>query len=437
MTKKARTTGVPRQKKLPVEVAAEKGIEKKTYETQAEREARIQRWLVRITLVALTVVIVLVGATLLVDQVIIPNQAVAVVNGDTITVREFQNRVKFERARIYQLVLGQLQFLQSLGFDENSAYQQLQQFPPYSTYINELNFPDQLGRRGLDDIINDRLIKQKAAELNIALDEAAVDEQINEYFGYDPTQVALIGVEPTATLTPTISPTPFVSPTPTSTPTETPTLSPEQTEEATLTPQPTIPPSPTASAEEVQQNFKDTVSNINDYIRSLSGVGQAEIDDFFERSALRAALRDAVITLENPLPHVNARHILVASEEEALDVKVALENGESFSDLARAVSDDTGSGSNGGELGWTAVQNFVKPFRDAVMEAPIGEIIGPVETDFGFHIIQVRAREDRDVEEAQLDQLKENVFADWLEEQRESAAEGIQIFDIWIDHIPQ
>jgi parvulin-like peptidyl-prolyl isomerase len=162
------------------------------------------------------------------------------------------------------------------------------------------------------------------------------------------------------------------------------------------------------------------------------------IDRYFERLALRNALRDAV-TADNPdlTLQVNVRHILVATEEEAQDMLAALEAGESFSDLARSVSTDTGSGSQGGELGWSPITNYVKPFADAVRDAEIGAVVGPVQSEFGYHIIQVRAREEREPEEGQLDTAKNRVFENWLEEQRTEQADSIQIFNTWTQFVPR
>jgi parvulin-like peptidyl-prolyl isomerase len=149
-------------------------------------------------------------------------------------------------------------------------------------------------------------------------------------------------------------------------------------------------------------------------------------------------VRDAVTTdvTQNTM-HVNARHILVEAEEQAQDIIEALKVGDSFADLARAVSTDSQSGTNGGELGWSPVFQFVKPFADAVREAPIGEIVGPVQTEFGYHIIQVRAREDREVSESQLDNAKEQAFQTWLENIKSSPDFQSETFSIWTNYVPQ
>jgi len=95
-----------------------------------------------------------------------------------------------------------------------------------------------------------------------------------------------------------------------------------------------------------------------------------------------------------------ARHILVqlgASEDkskEALmpkieEIQQKLEDGESFEALAREFSEDPGSAKQGGDLGWVAMGEMVKPFEDALFEMSKGEISGVVETQFGLHLIKL------------------------------------------------
>jgi peptidyl-prolyl cis-trans isomerase C len=89
---------------------------------------------------------------------------------------------------------------------------------------------------------------------------------------------------------------------------------------------------------------------------------------------------------------VCASHILVATEEEALDVMARLEAGESFAAVADDVSLD--SGSVGGALPCpVSPAEFVEPFGTAVATAPLAEVTGPFQTEFGWHVILVDSRE--------------------------------------------
>ena len=83
------------------------------------------------------------------------------------------------------------------------------------------------------------------------------------------------------------------------------------------------------------------------------------------------------------------RHILVDNEADAKDVIVQLQKGEKFEKLAER-SKDTGSKINGGDLDWNAPANFVKPFADAMVATPKGKFTTtPVQTQFGWHVIEV------------------------------------------------
>jgi len=100
---------------------------------------------------------------------------------------------------------------------------------------------------------------------------------------------------------------------------------------------------------------------------------------------------------------VRARHILVATEQEARDIEAKLAAGEKFEDLAKKYSLD-GSKDYGGDLGYFTAPEMVAEFSKAAFALKTGELSQPVKTDFGWHIIKV---EDRKMGAAQpYDQVK-------------------------------
>ena len=145
---------------------------------------------------------------------------------------------------------------------------------------------------------------------------------------------------------------------------------------------------------------------------------------------MQQQVQDA-LTADQPtaVEQVNARHILVATEAEAQDILTALQNGEPFADLARNASTDTSSARNGGELGWATRDTYVAAFADAAFNGNVGEIIGPVQSDFGYHIIQVHAREVRDLTDTQIQQAKSDTYTTWLSDLRSSDQTTIDISD--------
>ena len=110
----------------------------------------------------------------------------------------------------------------------------------------------------------------------------------------------------------------------------------------------------------------------------------------------------------------NVRHILVGTESEAKSIAAKLKNGDkndSFDNLAKAHSKDSGSKEHGGNLGWIPSGNiyksFVKPFGDAVMNLANGQVSDPVLTQYGWHIIKLEGV--RDLKFPPLDEVKTQI----------------------------
>ena len=116
---------------------------------------------------------------------------------------------------------------------------------------------------------------------------------------------------------------------------------------------------------------------------------------------------------------LNARHILVETEEEAKAIIEELKNGTDFAQLAKEKSVDTGSGAEGGELGWFSVGKMVTEFNDAAYALELNTISEPIKSDFGYHIIEVTDK--REVEgygtlEEKKEEIREQLKAqkaDW------------------------
>lgn len=88
----------------------------------------------------------------------------------------------------------------------------------------------------------------------------------------------------------------------------------------------------------------------------------------------------------------SARHILVETEEECLQLKVRIDAGEDFADLARAHS-NCPSKAQGGDLGQFGPGMMVKEFDAVVFSADINTVQGPVKTQFGYHLLEVTSRD--------------------------------------------
>jgi peptidyl-prolyl cis-trans isomerase C len=155
---------------------------------------------------------------------------------------------------------------------------------------------------------------------------------------------------------------------------------------------------------------RDTASIENDTRGYVSGVAiqaivQTAVTDEALQAAYEARFKDAV-----PQTEYNAAHILVDTQEAADKLKADLAAGADFAELAKANSTDTGSGANGGDLGWFGLGMMVKPFEDAVVGATVGQVAGPVQSEFGWHLILVK--ETRVAANPTLDQIRDELAAE-------------------------
>lgn len=135
--------------------------------------------------------------------------------------------------------------------------------------------------------------------------------------------------------------------------------------------------------------------------KALDAVAKAAVSD----EALKK-LYDEKFASAAPAKEYHARHILVATEDEAKAIKAELDKGGDFVKLAEEKSSDS-SAKGGGDLGWFGLGMMVKPFEDAVVALEPGKVSDPVKSDFGWHIIKLE--EVRDATPPTLDEVRDEL----------------------------
>lgn len=404
-----------------------------------ERERRQVAIVRTVAFVMIGIVALLIGYGILDANYLRLQNPVVEVNGEKITVKQFQERVQLQRVNLVNLYQQYQFYQQNFGMDTT---QQIQELDLY------LNSPQALGQLVIDQMVDEALIRQEAEKQGITVSDAEVEQEIRKSYNFFPN----------GTPTPTITPTTFEFPTLTSQQltlypsTATPTTVPTSTPAPTTTPDPSVTATPTESTsgrptptfvpedipatttpyteEGFKTEYKDTVTRFESF-----GVSEATLRAVYRNNLLRAKLQD---TLSADIPaaeeQVWARHILVDSETEAVDIVALLKKGSDFAELAREKSSDTGSGAQGGDLGWFGKGMMVPEFETAAFAQPIGEIGEPVQSQFGYHIIQVLARQELPLSASQLQQNRENAFAEWLTTAKAEAE--ITNYDDWINQMP-
>ena len=131
---------------------------------------------------------------------------------------------------------------------------------------------------------------------------------------------------------------------------------------------------------------------------------------------------DEKIVQLKPEQEVHARHILVATEAEAKEVAERLKKGDDFAVVAKEKSKDTGA--EGGDLGFFARGQMLKPFEEAAFALDVGQISEPVQTQFGWHIIKVEAKRDQPL--PTFDQVKEAIIAQLVQQKAQEVVTGLR-----------
>jgi peptidyl-prolyl cis-trans isomerase C len=132
--------------------------------------------------------------------------------------------------------------------------------------------------------------------------------------------------------------------------------------------------------QQIELNRLEIIANamIGEYLR-VNPVSDADIQKEYERAKVQTGDRE-----------YKARHVLVATEDDAKSVLADLKKGGKFEDVAQKRSLDEGTRPKGGDLDWNVPSNFDKAFADAMMKLEKGKMSEtPVRSRFGFHVIQL------------------------------------------------
>lgn len=108
-------------------------------------------------------------------------------------------------------------------------------------------------------------------------------------------------------------------------------------------------------------------------------------------------------------------HILLETRERALEVKARLDAGEDFAEVAKETSTEPAAAQSGGDLGCQPLSTYVDEFSQGVLDAQIGQVTDPVETQFGFHLILVESLDTQSFEES-ADQIRTDLAPQRLQQ---------------------
>ncbi len=441
-----------------------KRIKTKKHLAREQREAKQIRTIISIAIVIAVIVVGLIIYGIVSQLIIQPQKVIVEVDDTTITVGQMESRVQYSRVQMLSAAYNYYEMYQIYSMyyaDYAESYLSSAQ-----SYVSQLVQPVSLATEVLDDMIDDIIIRKEAAARGITVSQEEIDEAVKNMFGFFPEGTLTPTVTATILSTPTYSETQLSLVTLTSTPSATlpPTETPEvtatstegptdsdsevevgdsETEETlaetptpelspTITLTPTITPTPTLYTTEIFaediEEYNDLYKNYNFNIDDLRYIIETQL---LEEKLMELVTQDLVPFQEE----VWARHILVETEDEAEIIYNLLQNDGDFHELAAENSIDTSTSESGGDLGWFDDESMVAEFSDAAFSLEVGEISEPVESSYGFHIIQVLGKRENQTPVADFEEDKAEAFNTWLSEVRSDNHEVILV-EGWEDYAP-
>ena len=371
--------------------------------------------------------LVVIGAVY--SFLVVPARLVVSVNGNDITIQDFRNRYRYER----QLALNRYESMRFLQ----------QQFAGQVNLLNEIQvmqtaLSDEftMGVRVKSTMIEDLLIADAAREAGLSVSHTELDalieaEVASRYSKYTAAQA-------TATITAREA------------------AASEQ--EAADAGDNATGTNPEAEAIDIitEEELNQGTAGLAEELDDTNGLTLDEYRQILEYGLLREMVRSHVTegNVETTELRIRVRHLLIAFEvqpggnesdtagrtqEEALALTESLiarlELGESFDYLVDLYSDDPTAEFNQGDLGWFAKGRMVPAFEEAAFALAVNETSAPIETEFGYHIIQVTDSDpDAPISADALESAIDEYFRNWLVEQQ--AAANIEERGLVSDQIP-
>lgn len=423
-----------RKEETPKSPAPQPPLLNRRHQTKAQRDAVIRQRVVIGTAIVgvLSVIILIIGAFY--STVFEPQEAMADISGgniaaEKITRDQFYKRVNYERFRIYLVDRNTREQALEYLADPNSAQFFAQFFQQQQQQLQQQYAS--IGSNVLNQMISERVVAEDAATRGITVSDEEVDTEIRRQMAdlnqaiiqedVDATATGVVNATATAAgFTPTPEPTATATLTATATISDTGTVTDTETVTATATAIATFTPAPSPTPNVfTTEKFDPAYQEFLSTLQSRVGYNEQEYRAVVRSQLLYDKVKEAVqaeaeSTVEVPdvEEQIHAAHILVATQEEAQAALDRINAGEDFATVAQELSTDTGSGAQGGDLGWFGRDTMVTEFSNAAFALTTpGQVSEPVQTQFGWHIIKLlegpeeRARDGATVEQERQTQL--------------------------------
>ncbi|OGO10487.1 MAG: hypothetical protein A3K46_02765 [Chloroflexi bacterium RBG_13_60_9] len=384
------------------------------------------RWVLAITGAIILVVVGVIGYGYLNTYFLRVKQPAAVVYGNTITIGQVQEEVRFQRVQLvasYNRLIASASAL--LDPTEAAALQSRA-----DVIAGSLSDKVALAESSLQFLIDAEIARHEADLRGITVTDAEVQDAVDDILGYIPAATLTAMPSPSKTLTftptsthtltptvtvggPTLTPSPTITPTPTLT--QTPTLGGTVTATLTTTLTPTTTKVPTATPFTEQAFQKYYTLYIAD-IERQTGLNETEYRERVRSELYIQKVRDAIMgEVVRTEEQVHLAQIVVEDYQKAVDTLTRLLRGETWNALVVEVSTDAVSKVKGGDIGWVPMQDPPTDLEKAAYAMRAGEVSQVLQTGANtWVILKVLERGPRPMAAEKFAAAQQAAYQDWL-----------------------
>ncbi|MGC9400580.1 MAG: SurA N-terminal domain-containing protein [Anaerolineae bacterium] len=351
------------------------------------RDERIQRILTWSAIGVGTLIVLILAYGAITELIIKPQRPVAKVGEEKITTKAYQSRVRYERLMLRYQILQYEEYLSQIDTSDPQMQTFAQQIQQTKAQLeNELSpeLAPLFGKDVLDQMVEERLVRQKAAEEGLSVSDAAVTSQIEQMMGFDREAALEATTSPTMTVTET---------------------------QAVMT----------------EADYRETYANFKVNMLQEAGMSEAAFREMVKTDLLRTKVLEAVTQdVAQEAEQAQVTYFATPTEEEAMALRERILAGEEVEALVEEVNSSENEETLAQTLSWYPQEYLAQVLGEDLAETaftlPVGTISKPQPdaSEELYYLIYVGGREVRALSEALLQQEKQEAYQAWLQEQKEA-----------------
>ncbi len=377
-------------------MSKQKNIKKRSRRTQSarhEREERMRRIFTWGAIIVFTAVIGILVYGAINELVIKPNRPVAEVNGVPINKEAFRARVRYERMVTQTQINNLDQFISQLDPNNEAMQSYIQQYTIQKYNLqHQLEMPELFAGQVLDKMIEEELVRQKAAEAGLTVSEEEIDREIEQMMGYDREAAA------TATVT-------------------------ETQQGAVMT----------------EEQYRQLYESFKKNYLEASGMSEAAFREMVKANLLRDQVK-ALVTQDVPkeADQVQIAYFVLPTEEAARAIQQRLDNGEDPQTIIDELNGDDDEATAGAMLPWEPLGFFssqVSPdFEGEVFSRPVHKATDPVPgPNDRYFVGYILGHETRPLADEIYQQKVDEAYNSWVQAQLK---DHVTYYD-WQEAVPE